>query len=63
MDVKAGVASVEKSTQITMKPAQRAALIALCDGEDVFMAYPTGFGKSKVFTMFPKVKDLVTKLL
>ena len=46
-----------------MKPAQRDALVALCDGEDVFMAYPIGFGKSMVFTMFPKVKDLVSKLL
>ena len=41
----------------TMKPQQKEAIVEFVRGKDVFVALPTGFGKSAIFGMLPRVFD------
>ena len=40
-----------------LKPQQKEAVLEFVQGKDVFVALPTGFGKSVIFGLLPKVFD------
>ena len=42
-----------------MKPEQEQAILAFVSGKDVFVALPTGYGKSLCFGLLPRVFDLL----
>jgi len=35
-----------------LKPQQKEAIVEFAQGKDVFVAFPTGFGKSAIFGLF-----------
>ena len=44
-------ASVELQFPV-LKPQQKEAIVEFAQGKDVFVAFPTGFGKSAIFGLF-----------
>ena len=42
-----------------LKPEQEQAILAFVSGKDVFVALPTGYGKSLCFGLLPRVFDLL----
>ena len=42
-----------------LKPKQREALLAFIDHRDVFVALPTGYGKSIIYGILPVVFDIL----
>ena len=42
---------------MTIKAEQVASILAVCNGKDVFMWLPTGFGKSVCYEVLPFVMD------
>ena len=42
---------------MTLKAEQVASISAVCNGKDVFMWLPTGFGKSVCYEVLPFVMD------
>ena len=42
-----------------LKDEQVNAISALCSGENVFAILPTGYGKSDIFGLYPKIKQKV----
>ena len=40
-----------------LKPQQKEAIVEFARGKDVFVALPTGFGKSVIFGLLPRVFD------
>ena len=53
------VTSLEEDLSFSLKPKQTEALAYLNDGEDVLCCLPTGYGKSLIFSVFPKLKQMV----
>lgn len=45
--------------EVTLKEEQREALRVFLGGKDVFVALPTGFGKSLCFALIPVVFDVL----
>ena len=41
-----------------LKPQQMTAVLKFMEGNDVFVALPTGFGKSAIFGILPRTFDL-----
>ena len=41
-----------------LKPQQMTAVLKFMEGNDVFVALPTGFGKSAIFGILPRAFDL-----
>jgi ATP-dependent DNA helicase RecQ len=46
----------------TLKPQQEEAIGNLLEGRNTFCIFPTGFGKSLVFTLLPLLWDEVSTL-
>eukprot|EP00112_Aurelia_sp_Birch-Aquarium-sp1_P018716 Seg4504.4 transcript_id=Seg4504.4/GoldUCD/mRNA.D3Y31 product="ATP-dependent DNA helicase Q1" protein_id=Seg4504.4/GoldUCD/D3Y31 len=46
-----------------LKPFQMDALTGLLQHRDVFLAYPTGSGKSAIYQLFPFVKEICDDIL
>ena len=46
-----------------LKSFQKDALTGLLQGRDVFLAYPTGSGKSAIYQLFPFVKEICDDIL
>lgn len=44
---------------IELKEKQREALLAFCQGRDVFVSLPTGYGKSIIFGLLPMVFNIL----
>lgn len=44
---------------IELKEKQREALLAFCEGKDVFVSLPTGYGKSIIFALLPMVFNIL----
>ena len=39
----------------SLKSQQLKAILAFCEGKDVFVSLPTGFGKTLIFAVFPSL--------
>ena len=58
MDFRQALDEVLKEISFTeLKPKQREAIEAFVSGKDVFVALPTGYGKSVIFGILPSLFD------
>ena len=46
-----------------LKPKQKEAITAFLSGNDVFVSLPTGYGKSVIYGILPRVYHLMTGML
>ena len=53
------VANVSSDFNITLKDEQKDAIVNFCEGQDVFVSLPTGFGKSMIYSLLPLVFDKI----
>ena len=44
---------------LTLKSKQLEAVVNFCNGKDVFVSFPTGYGKSIVYGILPLVFDKI----
>ena len=51
------IQEIAKSVGVTLKEKQSSALTSFCEGNDVFITLPTGYGKSMIFDLLPLVFD------
>ena len=42
-----------------LKPKLLEAILAFCEGQDVFVSLPTGFGKSVIYAILPLIFDYI----
>jgi len=49
------ILEVAESVGMTLKEKQLSALISFCEGNDVFVTLPTGYGKSMIYGLLPLV--------
>ena len=47
MNVEEAIYQVSKDIGLTLKPKQLEAVTNFCNGKDVFVSFPTGYGKSR----------------
>ena len=53
--LRASIIETAGKVGITLKPKQLEALQAFCNGRDVFISLPTGYGKSMIYGLLPLV--------
>ena len=44
---------------VNVKPQQLEAILAFCEGKDVFMSLPSGFRKTLIFAVFPSLFNTI----
>jgi len=48
---------------VTLKEKQREALHGFCQGNDVFVCLPTGYGKSLIYALLPLVFNVLNGMI
>ena len=51
------IQEIAKSVGATLKEKQLSALTSFCEGNNIFITLPTGYGKSMIFDLLPLVFD------
>ena len=51
------VTDVSAEFNIQLKDQQVEAIVKFCEGQDVFVSLPTGFGKSMIYALLPLLFD------
>lgn len=59
MNVEQAIRQASKVVGLTLKPKQLEAVVNFCNGKDVFVSFPTGYGKSIVYGILPLVFDKI----
>ena len=59
MNVEEAIRQASKVVGLTLKPKQLEAVFNFCNGKDVFVSFPTGYGKSIVYEILPLVFDKI----
>ena len=59
MNVEEAICHVSKDIGLTLKPKQLEAVANFCNGKDVFVSFPTGYGKSIIYGILPLVYDKI----
>jgi len=57
--IKKAVWQAESEIGFALKPKQIEAVVGFCGGNDIFVSLPTGYGKSIIFGILPRVFDLL----
>ena len=57
------IAAAEEAMDVTLKDKQREAVVGFMKGSDVFVSFPTGYGKSMVYAILPPAFDHLKGLL
>ena len=59
MSVEQAVQQAASEMGFVLKPKQMEAVLCFCGGNDVFISLPTGYGKSIIYGILPRVFDLI----
>ena len=62
MELQKAIDQVSKELErkgLYLKPKQLEAIVAFCEGQDVFVSLPTGFGKSVIYAILPLIFDYI----
>ena len=57
MDILDAVVSVSAKLNLQLKDQQKQAIQKFCEGHDVFVSLPTGYGKSMIYGLLPLLFD------
>ena len=57
MNILDAVASVSTGLNLQLKDKQKEVIQKFCEGHDMFVSLPTGYGKSMIYGIFPLVLD------
>lgn len=57
MDLQEAIHQASSDIGLSLKPKQMEAVVKFCLGNDVFVSLPTGYGKSIIYAILPRVFD------
>ena len=59
MDISRAISVVSMELGLELKDKQVKAIERFCEGSDVFVSLPTGFGKSLIYGLLPLIFDKI----
>ena len=59
MDISRAISVVSMELGLELKDKQVEAIERFCEGSDVFVSLPTGFGKSLIYGLLPLIFDKI----